>query len=270
MNAAGLNVAGMNGAGVNGAGRNTPSMNATSTLTGGALSVDRLTVGYGGAPVLHEVAFNIRPGEIVALLGANGAGKTTLLRTLAGLVPAASGTIRLDGDDLARVRTEDRARRGVALVPDGQSVVAELTVDENLRLGALWRHRGPARQRAVDGIYELFEPLARRRASAGHQLSGGERQMLALGRALIADPILLALDEPSLGLAPLVVAQLMGTLRDASVERGLTVLLAEQNVTSALSIADRGVVLDLGRVVADASADDLARDTALRHAYLGF
>jgi branched-chain amino acid transport system ATP-binding protein len=155
-------------------------------------------------------------------------------------------------------------------VPDGQSVVAELTVDENLRLGALWRHRGAARERAVAGVYEMFEPLARRRTSAGHQLSGGERQMLALGRALVADPVLLALDEPSLGLAPLVVAHLMSTLRTAAAERGLTVLLAEQNVTSALSIADRGVVLDLGRVVADAPAAALAADETLRHAYLGF
>ncbi|GAA1928106.1 ABC transporter ATP-binding protein [Microbacterium aoyamense] len=244
-------------------------MTAAAT-TAGALAVDRLTVGYGGAPVLHDVSFALRPGEIVAVLGANGAGKTTLLRSLAGLVRVTSGDVLLDGIDLARVRTEDRARRGLALVPDGQSVVAELTVDENLRLGALWRHRGVARARALDGVYDLFEPLARRRDSAGHQLSGGERQMLALGRALIADPILLALDEPSLGLAPLVVAQLLGVLRDAAQSRGLTVLLAEQNVTSALSIADRGVVLDLGRVVADAPATALAHDSALRHAYLGF
>ncbi|MET0861827.1 MAG: ABC transporter ATP-binding protein [Microbacterium sp.] len=236
----------------------------------GALSVNRLTVGYGGAPVLHEVSFDLQPGQIVALLGANGAGKTTLLRTLAGLVNPTAGAILLDGTDLARIRTEDRARRGIALVPDGQSVVAELTVDENLRLGGLWRHRGAAREKAVAGIYELFEPLARRRDAAGHQLSGGERQMLALGRALIADPIVLALDEPSLGLAPLVVAQLLGVLRDTAQSRGLTVLLAEQNVTSALSIADRGVVLDLGRVAVDAPAADLATDAALRHAYLGF
>jgi branched-chain amino acid transport system ATP-binding protein len=236
----------------------------------GALEIRDLTVGYGGAPVLHGVGFALAPGEVVALLGANGAGKTTLLRTLAGLVGAASGTLLLDGDDLGALRTEQRARRGLALVPDGQSVVAELTVDENLRLGALWRHRGAARDRAVAGVYELFEPLARRRTSAGHQLSGGERQMLAVGRALVADPVLLALDEPSLGLAPLVVAQLMGTLRDAAASRGLTVLLAEQNVTSALSIADRGVVLDLGRVVADAPASTLAADETLRHAYLGF
>ena len=243
---------------------------STRTAIGGSLSIERLTVGYGGAPVLHDVSFDIRPGEIVALLGANGAGKTTLLRAITGLVPAVSGSVLLDGADISRLRTDVRARRGVALVPEGQSVVAELTVDENLRLGALWRHRGPARRTAVAGIYELFPPLARRKDSAGHQLSGGERQMLALGRALVAEPAVLALDEPSLGLAPLVVAQLMGVLRDAAAQRGVTVLLAEQNVTSALSIAHRGVVLDLGRVVADAAAADLAGDAALRHAYLGF
>lgn len=240
------------------------------TDTGAALSVSDLTVGYGGTPVLHGVTIDLRPGEIVALLGANGAGKTTLLRTLAGLVRPESGIVTLDRADLGALRTEDRARRGLALVPEGQSVVAELTVDENLRLGALWRHRGAARERAIRGIYEMFEPLARRRTADGHQLSGGERQMLALGRALISEPRVLALDEPSLGLAPLVVAQLMGTLRDAAEQRGITVLLAEQNVTGALSIADRGVVLDLGRVVADAPASDLAADAALRHAYLGF
>jgi len=236
----------------------------------GALQIEALTVGYGGAPVLHDVSFALAPGEVVALLGANGAGKTTLLRTLVGLVAATAGTLRLDAGDLRTLRTEERARRGLALVPDGQSVVAELTVEENLHLGALWRHRGRARTRAVDEIFTLFAPLARRRDSAGHQLSGGERQMLALGRALIAEPVVLALDEPSLGLAPLVVAQLMGTLREAARQRGLTVLLAEQNVTSALSIADRGVVLDLGRIVADAPADQLAADETLRHAYLGF
>ncbi|MCS3427886.1 ABC transporter ATP-binding protein [Leucobacter aridicollis] len=241
-----------------------------ATRSGAALSIAGLTVGYGGGPVLHDVSIEARPGEVVALLGANGAGKTTLLGALTGRVRATAGTIRLDGTDLRGMRTEDRARNGLALVPDGQSVVGELTVEENLRLGALWRHRGAARERAIRGIYEMFEPLERRKDADGHQLSGGERQMLALGRALIAEPRLLALDEPSLGLAPLVVAQIMRTLRETARERGLTVLLAEQNVTGALSIADRGVVLNLGRVVVDADAATLAEDSALRHAYLGF
>ncbi|WP_136709474.1 ABC transporter ATP-binding protein [Agromyces sp. H66] len=234
------------------------------------LEIDRLVVGYGGAPVLHELSFSIPSGAVVGLLGANGAGKTTLMRAIAGLVAPRSGSVVFDGDVLDDVAVEDRARRGLAQVPEGRSVVAELTVDENLRLGALWRFRGAERERAIDEIYELFEPLARRRSSAGHQLSGGERQMLALGRALIARPRLLLLDEPSLGLAPLVVASILEVLRDTADRTGLTVLLAEQNVTSALSIADRGIVLGLGEIVADAPADTLAADSALRHAYLGF
>ncbi|MBP6684091.1 MAG: ABC transporter ATP-binding protein [Leucobacter sp.] len=242
----------------------------STTQSGAPLSIQDLTVGYGGGPVLHGVSIDLRPGEVVALLGANGAGKTTLLGALTGRVPATSGSLIFDGTDLRGMRTEDRARRGLALVPDGQSVVGELTVEENLRLGALWRHRGPDRERAIQRIYEMFEPLDRRKQADGHQLSGGERQMLALGRALIAEPRLIALDEPSLGLAPLVVQQIMRTLRETARERGLTVLLAEQNVTGALSIADRGVVLSLGKVVVDADAATLAEDTDLRHAYLGF
>jgi branched-chain amino acid transport system ATP-binding protein len=235
------------------------------------LTIEKLTVGYGdGAPVLDGLELEVPDGGVVALLGANGAGKTTLLRALLGLVPARSGRVLLDGTDLTRLSTEDRVRRGLALVPEGRSVVVELTVAENLRLGALWKHRGPDREAAVGRMYELFEPLARRRDAAGHTLSGGERQMLALARALVGEPDVLLLDEPSLGLAPLVVAQLLGVLRDQAEATGLTVLLAEQNVTGALSVADRGVVLSLGEVVADRPAAELAADPALRHAYLGF
>ncbi|MFI8526105.1 ABC transporter ATP-binding protein [Promicromonospora sukumoe] len=239
------------------------------------LTVERLTVGYGdGAPVLDGLDLAVPDGGVVALLGANGAGKTTLLRALTGLTPVRSGRVLLDGADLTGLPTEDRVRRGLALVPEGRGVVAELTVAENLRLGALWRYAGrggrPGRDAAVGQMYELFEPLARRRDAAGHTLSGGERQMLALARALVARPSVLLLDEPSLGLAPLVVAQLLGVLRDQAEATGLTVLLAEQNVTGALSVADRGVVLSLGEVVADRPAAALAADPALRHAYLGF
>ncbi|PFG42991.1 branched-chain amino acid transport system ATP-binding protein [Isoptericola jiangsuensis] len=244
---------------------------APATVTRTVLALDALTVGYAGAPVVDRLTLDVAPGDVVALLGANGAGKTTLLRTVSGLLVPRSGRVLLDGDDLTTTPVEERARRGLAQVPEGRSVVAELTVEENLTLGALWKVPGRrARRAAIAELYEQFEPLARRRRALGHQLSGGERQMLALARALVSQPRVLLLDEPSLGLAPRVVAQLMGVLRDTARRTGLTVLLAEQNVTSALSVADRGVVLALGKVVADAPAADIAADPALRHAYLGF
>jgi branched-chain amino acid transport system ATP-binding protein len=235
-----------------------------------ALALRGLVVGHGGAPVLHGVSFEVDEGAVVALVGGNGAGKTTLLRTVSGLLTPTAGTVHLHGRDLARVGVEDRVRAGLAQVPEGRGVITELTVEENLRLGGLWR-RDPADLRAaLAEMEELFEPLARRRTSLGHQLSGGERQMLAIARALVARPRVLLLDEPSLGLAPLVVAQIMRVLRELCDRTGLTVLLAEQNVAGALSVADRGVVLGLGEVVADRPAAELAGDETLRHAYLGF
>ena len=200
------------------------------------------------------------PARITAVLGANGAGKTTLLRTLSGLVRPTAGA-----DPLRRATTSPASRSnrwsaaGMAHVPEGRGVVTELTVDENLRLGGLWRRDRAARQARSAEVYELFPPLAQRRRHAGHQLSGGERQMLALGRALMARPRLLLLDEPSLGLAPRVVAQIMALLRQLRDATGLTVLLVEQNVRSALSVADQGVVMSLGRVVVTADAGDAAR-----------
>jgi branched-chain amino acid transport system ATP-binding protein len=230
------------------------------------LEVDGLTAGYGAAPVLHDVGLTVGAGRIVAVLGANGAGKTTLLRTLSGLLPAAAGRITFDGIDLRGVKVERMVRHGIAHVPEGRGVVTELTVEENLRLGGLWR-KPPTK---LDEIYDLFPALANRKSHLGHQLSGGERQMLAIGRALAAQPRLLLLDEPSLGLAPKITAQIMGLLRDLRDRTGLAVLLVEQNVRSALSIADEGVVLNLGRIVAREKAGKLADDADLRHAYLGF
>jgi len=232
----------------------------------GLLEVEKLTAGYGAAPVLHEVDLTVGSGQIVAVLGANGAGKTTLLRAVSGLLPAQRGRIAFDGVDLRAVRVERLVRHGVAHVPEGRGVVTELTVDENLRLGGLWRRPRPA----LDDVYDLFPALAQRRKHLGHQLSGGERQMLAIGRALVAEPRLLLLDEPSLGLAPRITAQIMGLLRDLRDRTGLSVLLVEQNVRSALSIADVGIVLSLGRVVVRNDAAVLAGDADLRHAYLGF
>lgn len=237
------------------------------------LEVSGLSAGYGQIPVLHDIDLNLETGSITAVLGANGAGKTTLLRTLSGMLRPSAGRIRLGERDLAKVPVEQLVTLGLAHVPEGRGVIAELTVDENLRLGGLWRRGSGARaesESALGEVYALFEPLARRRTSRGHQLSGGERQMLALGRALVARPTLLLLDEPSLGLAPAIIAGIMALLRSLRDETGLTVLLVEQNVHSALDIADEGVVIALGRIVARGPAAQLQADEGLRHAYLGF
>jgi branched-chain amino acid transport system ATP-binding protein len=233
------------------------------------LEVDGLCAGYGRAAVLHEVQLRVEPATITAVLGANGAGKTTLLRTLSGLVRPTAGRVRLGGRDLAGVPVEKLVTLGLAHVPEGRGVIGELTVEENLRLGGLWRTGAAGRRdtaASIDEVYGLFEPLARRRSHQGHQLSGGERQMLALGRALVARPRFLLLDEPSLGLAPVVAASIMALLRRLRDTTGLAVLLVEQNVHSALAIADDAVVVNLGRVVARGSAEELQADARLRHA----
>jgi branched-chain amino acid transport system ATP-binding protein len=234
------------------------------------LELQGLTAGYGGAPVLSEVDLAVPPATICAVLGANGAGKTTLVRTVSGLLRPAAGQVVFDGHNLAGVPVEERVRLGLAHVPEGRGVVEELTVDENLRLAGLWRRDRSDVRRAIDEVYELFGALTRRRGQPGHQLSGGERQMLALGRALVTRPRLLLLDEPSLGLAPRITADIMALLAHLRESTGLAVLLVEQNVRSALSVADRGVVMALGRIVTTTDAADLGADDRLRHAYLGF
>ena len=233
------------------------------------LAAEQLTVGYGGAPVLHDVDLTVVQGSITAVLGANGAGKTTLLRTLSGLLRPATGRVVLDGQDLRGVRVEQMVRRGVAHVPEGRGVVTELTVDENLRLGGLWRRDRTDAKRALDEVYELFEPLARRRRFPGHQLSGGERQMLALGRALVGRPRLLLLDEPSLGLAPRVTAEVFAALQRLRAERGLTLLLVEQNARIALDLVDDAAVVEAGRLTLTGPAAEVAGDDGVRRAYLG-
>jgi branched-chain amino acid transport system ATP-binding protein len=232
------------------------------------LRVDELETAYGPVRALDGVSFEVAPGSITAVLGANGAGKTSLLRTISGLVRARAGRIALDGRNIGTLPVERIVRLGMAHVPEGRGVIAELSVEENLRLGGLWRGGG-GRDGLVD-VYELFPRLSERGGQAASTLSGGERQMLVIGRALMSRPRLLLLDEPSLGLAPIVATQIMRLLRDLRERTGLTVLLVEQNARAALSVADRGIVLSLGRIVADDDPHALAGDDALRHAYLGF
>jgi branched-chain amino acid transport system ATP-binding protein len=237
------------------------------------LAVNDVVAGYGGAPVIDGISIMIRPATITAVLGANGAGKTTLLRTITGLVRPRQGSITVDGVNLARRPPEAVARAGVAHVPEGQGVITELTVEENLRLGGLLRigRKGRAsRPAALAESYQRFPILAERRQRAAGTLSGGERQMLVIARALMARPRVLLLDEPSLGLAPRTVAQVMELVRGLRDEAGLTVLLVEQNARSALSIANQGIVLNLGKIVAEAEAAELLTDVGLRRHYLGF
>src|SRR5256884_6737018 len=231
------------------------------------LEVNDLTVAYGPVVALHGVSLTVPDGSMTAVLGANGAGKTTLVRTISGLTRPRGGSVRLDGRDITRLAPDEIARLGVAHVPQGQGVLAELTVDENLRLGGLWRRDPRAQRGGLAGAYDLSPPRANRRHVAAFSLSGGERQMLSLGRALVARARVLLLDEPSLGLARLVLVQIMARLRTLVTERGLTVLLIEQNAKTALSVADEGIVLHLGQVVARGPAQQLLGEGRLRHLY---
>jgi branched-chain amino acid transport system ATP-binding protein len=231
------------------------------------LEVEALTTDYGPVRAVDAVSLRVPAGSVTAVLGANGAGKTSLLRTISGLVRPSAGSVRLEGNEITRLPVEQIVRLGLGHVPEGRGVIAELTVEENLRLGALWRRRDAA---PLSEIYDLFPRLHERRTQPAANLSGGERQMLSIGRALIARPQALLLDEPSLGLAPALVAQIMATIRKLADTLGLAVLLVEQNARSALSIANRGMVLSLGRVVADQEPETLTADERLRHAYLGF
>jgi branched-chain amino acid transport system ATP-binding protein len=232
------------------------------------LNVGNLDAGYGQAVVLKDVSLRVEAGTIVTVIGPNGAGKTTLLNTLAGLLATRGGTIEFDGGDMAGLDTEDRIYRGMGLVTEQRNLFSTMSVQDNLWLGAFSRRAGRQRDELLEEAYQMFPRLRERKLQMAGTLSGGERQMLALGRAFLARPRLLMLDEPSLGLAPLVVRDTLATIANLR-DQGISVLLVEQNARAALKIADYGYVLENGAVSLQGPADELLSNPAVTSSYLG-
>ena len=233
------------------------------------LSADKLELAYSQIPVCREISLHVDRGEIVALIGANGAGKSTTLRAIAGVLAPRRGTILFCGHDVTAVPSHKRSRLGIALVPEGRHVFPFLTVRENLELGGFRNRRDGAKvRRMIDGIFDMFPRLAERASQNAGTLSGGEQQMLVLGRAMMSEPQLLCLDEPSLGLAPIVVQDIFRTIRSIN-SAGTSVLLVEQNARYALETASRGYVLQTGAIIASGTCDDLKQNPRVQEAYLG-
>jgi len=234
------------------------------------LKIRNLEAGYGKLRVLKKVSLHVNPGEIVTLIGANGAGKTTLLSTITGLIRSTGGEIILQGENICRVPAEKIVANGCSLVPEGRQVFTTMSVQENLVLGGYVQHRKGNRsfRDYIDHIYKLFPVLEERKEQLAGTLSGGEQQMLAMGRALMARPALIMLDEPSTGLAPLVVKAIFRVIEKMR-EEGNTVLLIEQNATAALHVADRGYVLETGKIILQGPAEDLLANKDVQRAYLG-
>jgi branched-chain amino acid transport system ATP-binding protein len=231
------------------------------------LELRDLDVRYGGIRAVKGIDLHVEEGELVCMIGANGAGKSSTLRAVSGLIQSAPGQVTYDGRDLAGVRAHVRARSGLVMVPEGRGIFPQLTVDENLAMGAYARH-GPDIEADRDRMFTLFPRLRERRWQTGGTLSGGEQQMLAIGRALMSRPRLLLLDEPSMGLAPIVVQKIFEVVRDIN-KAGVTVLLVEQNANLALQVATRAYVLESGVITLSGAAKDLADDPKVRAAYLG-
>jgi len=231
------------------------------------LRVDGLTSGYGRIQALRGVSLEVRAGEIVALVGSNGAGKTTLLRAISGVQPIASGHIVFEGTAIERLAAHKRVAKGLGHVPEGRQIFAPLSVADHLRLGAYLRN-DPSIGKDTERIYAIFPRLWERRRAAAGNLSGGEQQMLAIGRALMGRPRLLLLDEPSMGLAPILVDEIFGVILDLKAQ-GVTLLLVEQNAVAALAIADRGYVIETGSIVHAGSGQALLEDPRVRASYLG-
>ncbi|HLN60900.1 MAG TPA: ABC transporter ATP-binding protein [Symbiobacteriaceae bacterium] len=233
------------------------------------LKLNNIAAAYGKVAALQSVSVEVRQGEVVALLGANGAGKSTTLRAISGLVQPTQGEILLDGKPIHKLAPEAIVRAGISHVPEGRRIFPGLTVTENIRLGAVIRKDTKAIAEDMDKMFELFPDLKRLRSALGWTLSGGQLQMLAIARGLMARPKLLLMDEPSLGLAPIVVQQVFQTVKEINESMGTTVLVVEQNASIALSVAHRGYVLETGRVVLEGTAQDLLRNPEVREAYLG-
>jgi branched-chain amino acid transport system ATP-binding protein len=231
------------------------------------LTLDGVDAGYGGLQILSGLTLEVREGEAVALIGANGAGKTTTLRTISGLIKPWAGTIELDGRQIGGRRSHEIVDAGIVQVPEGRELFSSLTVDENLRMGGITQPRSSLAESRAQ-VEEMFPILAERRNQVAGTLSGGQQQMLAIGRALMAKPRLLMLDEPSLGLAPLLVKQVFDTVRTVT-EAGITVLIVEQNAAQALELADRAYVMESGEVVMEGVGVDMLKDERVRSAYLG-
>jgi branched-chain amino acid transport system ATP-binding protein len=233
------------------------------------LELDNVTAEYGPIRALHGVNLNVEPGEIVALLGANGAGKTTALRAISGSVTR-GGTIRFQGRSMRGLAVHEAAQQGIGHVPEGRGTLVQLSVWDNLRMGAYTRRDSTRVARDYDVVFDYFPILRARREQAAGSLSGGEQQMLAIARALMARPKLLLLDEPSLGLAPLLVKSIFEILSSINRDQGVAVLLVEQNAALALKVAHRAYLLETGRVVTHGAAAEMARDESIRRAYLGY
>ncbi|BCB88895.1 ABC transporter ATP-binding protein [Phytohabitans suffuscus] len=232
------------------------------------LEIENLTLLYGRIQALHGISLHVNEGEVVALIGANGAGKTTTMRAISGLRPVASGKIIFDGHDVTKVRADLRVIRGIGQAPEGRGVFPGMTVQENLEMGAYSRRDRAGIAQDLAMVFDLFPRLRERQRQAGGTLSGGEQQMLAVGRAMMTRPKLLLLDEPSMGLAPMLIQQIFEIITRIN-EQGTTVLLVEQNAQQALSRAHRGYVLETGSIVKEGSGQELLHDPAVKEAYLG-